>query len=77
MSERPKWIASDEEMRREFYENIHMETAVQHCDRVALRTGLRAQLAVLEELSDMEPEHHYREIERKIAALRKELGHAD
>ena len=57
MSERPEWMPSNSEIALSVGDDLYRDT------------GLRAQIAVLEELNP-----HTEQIYNKIAALRKELG---
>ena len=78
--QRPEWMASDEEMRRAIY-GMTFGDPGEGVTEMAHRTGLRAQIAVLEE-EDLHMvnffEGTYNDENRmyrqdKIAALRKEL----
>ena len=74
MSARPKWMPSREGLlamchNESLYDNCKHDYAGEEVEESHYRTGLRAQIAVLEELNP-----HTEQIYNKIAALRKELG---
>lgn len=75
MNERPKWMPSNSE--RDNAGRKYLETGnFAFMEEVEIRTGLRAQLAVLEELSaeGWNSEDTQESIAQKTAAIRKELG---
>ena len=76
MSDRPKWMPSDEEILDATYaDDKEHESGQPNTEDLIRRTGLRAQIAAWEEMQSMFNGPSLQVIFReRIAALRKELG---
>ena len=79
MTERPKWMPSDEAIRAcsavDHVESANMKMYVVTATGALLhKTGLRAQIAVLESLIEGQTGHMVDRAKKMIEEIRKELG---